>query len=208
MRTAISLGFVVAIAGAAAALAADAVVVKPLPAGSVSAKDGLAAWDRINNVVSHPRCSNCHVGPDNIPRWSGLGYGPDRKHGMNINAGESRVGAEAIACATCHVTSSTPNDHPHAPPHANIAWQLAPVEFAWFGRSSRDICLQMKDPRKNGGRDVMVLAHHLADDASHQGFIQWGWNPGAGRQPVPYTLQATVNDVLAWGAAGMPCPAK
>jgi hypothetical protein len=206
MNAVICLGLALSLAGVA--VAAEPIVVKPVPDGSVSAKDGLAAWDRIDAVVSHPRCSNCHVGADNIPRWSGIRGRADGKHGMNINAGESRIGAEAIACSTCHVTSATPNDKPHAPPHTNIAWHLAPVEFAWFGKSSRDICLQLKDPGKNGGRNVMTLAHHLADDAKHLGFIQWGWNPGAGREPVPSSLQATVNDVLTWGAAGMPCPAK
>jgi len=206
MKAVISLGLALALGGVA--MAADAVVVKPLPAGSVSASDGLAAWERINKVASHPRCSNCHVGADNVPRWSGIAGRADGKHGMNINAGVSRIGAEAIACSTCHVTSATPNDKPHAPPHADIPWQLAPVEFAWFGKTSREICLQLKNPGQNGGRNVTVLAHHLADDANHLGFIQWGWNPGGGREPVPFTLQATVNDVLTWGAAGMPCPAK
>lgn len=206
MRRLVSLMLAFLVSGAA--FAADTVEVKPVPAGSVSEKDGLAAWDRIYSVASHPRCSNCHVGADNIPRWAGLGFGPDRKHGMNINAGVSRIGAEHILCSTCHVTSAQPNSTRHAAPHANIPWQLAPVEFAWFGKSSREICQQLKDQRKNGGRNVMTLAHHLADDSNHLGFIQWGWNPGPGREPVPHSLQSTVNDVLSWGAAGMPCPAQ
>lgn len=35
--------------------------------GSVSPADGSASWDRIFDVVTHPRCLNCHVGDDNIP---------------------------------------------------------------------------------------------------------------------------------------------
>ena len=66
------------------------------PPEAVSLEDGLAAWDRVYEVASHPRCANCHVGNDNIPMWSGPTYGTARPHGMNINAGESRIGAETL----------------------------------------------------------------------------------------------------------------
>src|SRR5262245_23087442 len=78
---------------------------------------GLAAWTRIYEVFSHPRCANCHVGPDNLPIWSGPSYGPKaRPHGMNINAGESRVGAEYIACSSCHTKHNS--QLAHGPPGA------------------------------------------------------------------------------------------
>jgi len=32
-----------------------------LPPGSVRRADGLEAWKRIEAVVTHPRCANCHV---------------------------------------------------------------------------------------------------------------------------------------------------
>lgn len=31
------------------------------------------------------------------------------------------------------------------------------------------------------------------------------WSPGGGGEPAPYSLQEHVNDILAWGVAGMPC---
>ena len=61
---------------------------------------GLAAWDDIYAVTSHPRCTNCHVGADGIPMWDGLTYGADAVHGMHVLAGESRVGAETMPCRT------------------------------------------------------------------------------------------------------------
>jgi hypothetical protein len=64
---------------------------------------GLPVWSKIHDVFSHPRCANCHVGPDNVPIWSGSSYGAKaRPHGMNINAGTSRRGTESIACNACH----------------------------------------------------------------------------------------------------------
>lgn len=187
---------------------AEQAVVNPPEAGSVSEADGLAAWDRVYEVVSHPRCANCHVGPDNIPMWSGPSYGTTRKHGMNIDAGESRSGAEYVPCAACHVQRSQENparNGPHEPPQVALAWQLAPVEFQWFDKTSAEVCAQMADPERTGGRDWVALAEHLAEDAHHGGFVQWGWDPGGGREPAPYSLQQHIDDVLAWGAAGTPC---
>lgn len=54
--------------------------------GTVSLAQGQAAWTRIRDVRSHPRCLNCHVGPDNIPLWTTPPWTPQRKHGMHITA--------------------------------------------------------------------------------------------------------------------------
>jgi hypothetical protein len=47
---------------------------------------------------------------------------------------------------------------------------------------------------------------HLVHDAEAFGPVLWGFNPSGGREPAPYGLQAHVNDMIAWGAAGQPCP--
>lgn len=148
----------------------DPIAVKNIPAqGSVTLEDGLDAFARIFEVASHPRCANCHVGNSNIPMWSGPSYGKTRPHGMNINAGESRIGAETVMCSTCHRTNTDLVSAPHTPPHFGIDWQLAPVEFVWFGKSAEEICAQMKDPERNGGRDWEGLVDHLIHDASLHG---------------------------------------
>ncbi|MDF0600268.1 hypothetical protein P1J78_05965 [Psychromarinibacter sp. C21-152] len=188
--------------------AAQEVTVDPPEDGSVSRAEGLAAWERVHDVVSHPRCANCHVGADNIPMWSGPSYGETRPHGMFISGGESRIGAEFLPCSACHVTldaGQSRTDGPHRPPQVALDWRLAPVDFQWFGRSSAEICAQMADPDRTGGRDWVALAEHLRDDAGHGGFVKWGFDPGGGRAPAPYGLQAHIDDVLTWGAAGTPC---
>jgi hypothetical protein len=83
-----------------------------LPPGSVSRAEGLEAWKRIEAVVTHPRCANCHVDSKAIPIWTPAGESRNRVHGMNIHGGQSRIGAETIGCSTCHMTSTLPND-PH-----------------------------------------------------------------------------------------------
>ncbi|MCG6901339.1 MAG: hypothetical protein LJE68_01535 [Rhodobacter sp.] len=183
------------------ALAADKVVIAPPAPGSVSREQGLDAWGRIFEVTSHPRCSNCHVGERNRPMWSGPSYGKTQVHGMNIIAGESRIGAEFLPCATCHAASETGNDVDHAAPQVDDDWRLAPVEAQWFGKSSVEICNQLRDPARNGERSFMDLARHL----DHDVILHWAWKPGGSRQPAPYSLQEHVNDILTWGVAGQPC---
>lgn len=195
------IGVFIALSTAAWA-AGESVKVDQPAEGSVSAEQGLDAWSRIYEVASHPRCSNCHTGEDGIPMWSGPSYGKARPHGMNISAGDSRIGAEFLACGTCHTVSDRGNTVPHAAPRVNMPWQLAPAEAHWFGKSSDEICNQLRDPERNGGRDALDLANHL----DHDLILHWAWNPGGGREAAPYSLQEHVNDVLAWGAAGMPCP--
>ena len=94
---------------------------------AASEREALAHWDRIFEVFSHPRCANCHVPEDNRPRWSGpsfgLAEGEWMYHGMNIDGGESRDGADAIPCAACHATSNS--ELPHGPPGASV-WLSGP----------------------------------------------------------------------------------
>ncbi len=181
-------------------------VLNEFPAGSVSRDDGLANWQMFYEVASHPRCANCHVGADNRPMWSGPSYGATRPHGMNIDAGESRIGAETLACATCHTTLTAPkpdaNKIPHAAPRVAMAWALAPVEAEWFGKSSAYICNQLKDPERNGGRTIREVAVHL----DHDLILHWAWNPGGTREPAPHSLQETMDFLIKWQAAGTPCP--
>ncbi|WP_235224917.1 hypothetical protein [Octadecabacter dasysiphoniae] len=192
--------------GSAVLARETAVEIVPPAEGSVSVEDGLDAWSRVYEVTGHPRCANCHTGPSDRPMWSGPTYGETRPHGMNIQAGESRMGIENLQCSTCHTTKDedwdNANDIPHAAPRVAMGWQLAPVEADWFGRSTEEICAQLRDPDRNGGRTAIDLAEHL----NHDLILHWAWSPGGGREPAPYSLQEHINDILAWGVAGMPCP--
>jgi len=184
----------------------DKVKVEPPAEGSVSPEQGLEAWSRIFEVASHPRCANCHTGESDRPMWSGPSYGKTRVHGMNIQAGASRMGSENLLCMTCHTTKSEDWDNanavPHTAPRVAMNWALAPVEAHWFGQSSEQICAQLRNPETNGNRDTVQIAEHL----NHDLILHWAWEPGGGREPAPYSLQEHVNDILAWGVAGTPCP--
>ncbi len=180
--------------------AESVVVILEITEGSVSREEGLAHWGRIYEVASHPRCSNCHVGASGVPMWSGPSYGEAGPHGMNVVAGESRIGAETLLCSTCHGQANSLL--PHGPPGVADVWQLPPAEAEWFGKSSAYICAQIQDPERNGDRSIRDIAEHL----DHDLILHWAWAPGPGREPAPYSLQETVNAIMAWGAAGAPCP--
>lgn len=162
---------------------------------------GGAAWGQgfepIHDVLSHPRCANCHVGIEGVPLWHQDGaFVP---HGMNIRAGESRMGIETLPCGTCHGQSNSPVAHgaPGAP-----GWALPPPEMAWAMRSPAEICAQLKDPERNGGRTLTEVAEHVG----HDPLVLWGWAPGPGRAPAPGTPEALMAAIEAWDAEGAPCP--
>jgi hypothetical protein len=83
-------------------------------------------------------------------------------------------------------------------------WGPAPREVAWQGRSIGDICLQITDPGRNGGRSWSLLQDdHLANDD----LVGWAWHPGAGRQPAPGTRKQFGELVVeAWIDSGSVCP--
>ncbi|MEO1246116.1 MAG: hypothetical protein AAFX56_10585 [Pseudomonadota bacterium] len=175
-------------------------------AGTITSDEGLDAWRRIYDVFTHPRCLNCHVGSDNVPLWNTGASEETRTHGMWIQGGASRIGAETILCSSCHQVSSRPNVVPRAAPHTGMVWRLAPVEFQWADRSTVQICKQVRDPERNGGRDAEGLIEHILHDAEVFGFISWGFDPGPNRDRPPGSLQSHLDDMAAWTAAGMPCP--
>jgi mono/diheme cytochrome c family protein len=160
---------------------------------------GLEVWNDIYQVLSHPRCVNCHV-PDDRPRWSGKHYGKPSVHGMNIQATATRVGIPGQqACSTCH--AKTNSDVPHGPPGAKV-WALAPAEMIWWGKSSTELCSTVKDPDKTGGRDIKAFADHIG----HDPLVAWAWNPGSDREPAPFSVKETVAMLEHWLALGLPCP--
>lgn len=161
----------------------------------------LAAWAKVFAVFSHPRCANCHV-EDSRPRWSGAHYGPQpRVHAFNVQGGVKGEGVAGQPCASCHGERNTTVLHgPPGAPH----WHLAPPEMVWFGKSSAEICAQIKDPARNGNRTLEAVTQHIRDDK----LVGWGWAPGPGREPAPGSAEETAAAFSAWTAAGAPCPAN
>jgi hypothetical protein len=167
----------------------------------VDIEAGLEAWHKVYRVFSHPRCSNCHVGSDRVPIWSEKSYGPaPRRHGMNIDGGPSGSGVERLGCASCHTKHNS--QVPHGPPGAEV-WRLPQIWMQWSGKSSGEICSQIKDPLRNGGLSFDAVVRHIG----HDKLVQWAWDPGPGREAAPYSSAEVVEFLRKWKKESAPCPA-
>jgi len=161
---------------------------------------GLEAWSKIHDVFSHPRCASCHVS-DGRPMWMGNGDTKPVPHPMFVGGDpDSQMGQPGAMCNTCHAPVNTTIEG--GPPGAEV-WLLAPKEMVWFGQTSAQICEQIKDPARNGGKTLAEVASHIKNDE----LVHSGWNPAPGREPAPYSIDATYDYFNAWIEAGAPCPA-
>jgi hypothetical protein len=150
-----------------------------------------APYDPIASVVMHPRCINCHQ--DQSPR-----QGDARTvHLPLVVRGKDDHGAPTQQCQTCHQTTNTADGF--VPGAAN--WRLAPLSMLWEGRSAQQICEQMKDPARNGGRHTgEEIIEHMKTDP----LVLWAWAPGR-RATLPLSHAKFVEALESWVKAGMPC---
>ena len=161
----------------------------------------LSAFGTVQKVFQSPRCQNCHI-PGDAP----LQFDAGLTHGMSVVRGVEGKGAAGLPCASCHGESNPPASYgPHAPPGAPH-WSLPPAahKMAWIGLPADQLCQMIKDRSSNGDRDFAALIKHVSDDK----LVLWGWNPGAGRAPVPVPHDIFVAQFKLWAQAGGPCPVR
>jgi hypothetical protein len=146
-----------------------------------------------SKVFLHPRCANCH--PEGDTPLQGTAGKP---HEPPVLRGADDAGVVGMRCSSCHQEHNLQLARvPGAP-----KWHLAPRQMAWVGKTPRQICEQMKDPKRNGGRALAQIVDHNA----HDELVGWGWAPGHGREPAPGTQAELGALVAAWVEAGAECP--
>ena len=152
-------------------------------------------------VIMNPRCMNCHPAADRP-----LQGNDQHPHFPPAPRGENGVGIAGNTCSACHMEQNTPMIAGPVAPFASIPghprWGLAPIEMAWEGKSMGEICRQLKDSSRNGGRDLALLHEHLA----HDDLVAWGWRPGPGRDPAPGSQERLGELIKAWIDTGAQCP--
>ena len=164
--------------------------------------DGLAAWQQVYSVLTHPRCINCHTAT-NYPQ-----QGDDRhRHFANVVRGTEGKGVPALNCATCHQESNASTGVP-----GGHNWHLAPLSMAWQDRSdkplsSATICTAITDRSKNHNLDGPGLLKHHEEGA----LVLWAWQPGnrfdgSARALPPLSRADFVTATRRWVDAGTPCP--
>ena len=158
-----------------------------------------ALFEEMAKVLTHPRCMNCHPVDDSPRQGDAMAV----HHPPVVRNGESGMGVIGMECSTCHgaenvsyvgVEGSIPGHEP---------WHLAPASMGWIGLTVPEICAQIQDPARNGGRSLAELHEHNAED----GLVGWGWDPGEGRTPAPGSQELFGRLTQAWIDAGAGCPA-
>lgn len=155
----------------------------------------VAMFTELGKVLTHPRCTNCHPAGDR-PRQGDM----SRLHQPPVTRGADGHGTETMRCSICHGNANF--DPGRMPGHPE--WHLAPREMAWEGKTVAEICAQITDPARNGGRKPEDLIHHIGKDT----LVGWAWHPGFGRSPAPGTQAEAGALVDAWVKTGAACPAK
>jgi hypothetical protein len=153
----------------------------------------VALFQEAGKVLQHPRCVNCHPAGDRP-----LQTDRERPHQPLVVRGADDHGAPGMNCGTCHHDANF--DPAGVPGHPD--WHVAPLVMAWQGRSLGQICEQIKDPARNGRKDMAALIHHMAEDS----LVGWGWAPGGNRTPAPGTQAEFGALMRGWADAGADCP--
>lgn len=150
-----------------------------------------AVFNEMAKVIEHPRCLNCHPAGDSPLQGDAM-----KPHQPLVVRGEGGFGAPGMRCGTCHGEAnfrSMPGN-----PH----WHLAPASMAWVGKSTGEICEQLKDRDRNGDMSLDEIVEHMAKDS----LVGWGWNPPDHLEAAPGN-QALLGDLTrAWVEAGAHCP--
>ena len=163
-------------------------------------RDPGAAFEVVRTVLQSPRCMNCHPAGD-----APLQGDDSHRHLMHVLRGPSGYGVAGLDCSTCHGRTNPPDSYgPHMPPGVSTGWELPPpdMKMVFEGRAPRELCEQLKDPERNGGRDLAGVLEHLSTP-----LVRWGWSPGVGRTPVPVPYPEFIAAFRTWADAGAPCPA-
>jgi len=185
------------ITGYAVSETAPSALASPESFASIADTDARSAavFSELGKVLTHPRCTNCHPAGDR-PRQGDA----SRLHQPPVTRGADGHGLPAMRCSICHQNANF--DPGRMPGHPE--WHLAPLEMAWEGKTVAEICAQIKDPARNGGRKVEDIVHHIGEDT----LVGWAWAPGAGRSPAPGTQKQAGALCEAWVHPGAAYPAK
>ena len=154
-----------------------------------------ALFVEAGKVIQSPRCLNCHPNGDRPTQGNDM-----HLHAPMVVRGQAGMGATGLRCMTCHQGA---NFEPAGVP-GHPLWHLAPISMAWQEKSLGQICEQIKDRERNGGKTLAQIQEHMAHDSR----VGWGWKPGSNRTPAPGTQEGFGRLVEAWIANGAACPPK
>ena len=172
----------------------------PAAFASIADRDSRSAalFTEMGKVIQSPRCINCHPRGDHPLQGDMM-----RVHTPPVVRGPDGFGAPGMECGTCHGAGNVAFATGTGSIPGNPKWHVAPLMMAWEGKTLGEICSQIKDPARNGGKSLAdLITHNSTDD-----LVGWGWHPGKGRTPAPGTQAQFGALTRAWVASGAKCPA-
>lgn len=156
-----------------------------------------AAFNDVAKVFFSPRCMNCHPGGDSPTQGDAM-----TTHTMEVKRGTDGRGVGELKCSTCHQDINLDGDN--MPPGAPD-WHMPGAEhkMSFTGISAGQLCRNLKDPLKNGGRrSARDAVAHVSTDPK----VLWAWNPGNGRTMPPLSQSEFLQKINEWVANGAACP--
>ena len=165
--------------------------------------EGLAAWQQMYSVMTHPRCINCHTATDHPNQ------GDDQHaHNFHVVRGPMGVGVPGLNCVTCHQSANA--DSTGMP--GALGWHLAPLSMAWQDTDGKifdsgTLCRAVTDRAKNSNMDAAELVKHNGNAV----LVKWAWTPGRRADGSMRTIPSLTHEQFVaatgkWVAAGTPCP--
>lgn len=156
-----------------------------------------AAFSEAVKVFFSARCANCHPGGDAPTQGDTM-----TPHSMEVKRGPDGRGIGEQKCTTCHQDINLDGDN--LPPGApNWHMPNEANKMAFQGITAGQLCRNLKDPLKNGGRkSAKDAVHHIATDP----LVLWAWTPGNGRTTPPMSHADFMKRMNEWADGGGACP--
>lgn len=156
-----------------------------------------AAFTEAAKVFFSPRCVNCHPGGD-----APLQGDSSLPHSNDVVRGPKGRGTEDLQCSMCHLDTNTVGE---GMPPGVPDWHMpgSEIKMSFQGLTTGQLCRQLKDPLKNGGRNsARDAVEHVFTDPK----VIWAWSPGNDRTKPPLARDVFLQKMNDWLKNGADCP--
>ncbi len=123
------------------------------------------------------------------------------RHLQNVKRGPDGKGLYALKCRNCHQDTNLPGEDM---PPGHPEWHLPPANMpmVFQGKSPAELARQLKDSKRNGGKTLEEILHHIAEDS----LVLTGWNPAEGRSKPPLGHGEFAAKMREWVKKGAAIP--
>ncbi len=163
--------------------------------GKNKKKESIEAFLKVYEVLTHPRCMNCHPAGD-IP----LQGEDSHLHSMEPTRGLDGKGLFAMKCMNCHLSEGMEGENM---PPGSPNWHMPPADMkmVFEGKSANELALQIVDPKQNGNKSMKDLIAHADDE-----LVKAGWEMGGNRELPPLTYEEFKQEWIKWIETGAYAP--